>query len=202
MDVDGTIWNTTALIVTAWNKAIAECNAPVPKVTEAVIKTQFGKTMNVIADNLFGSRLTGDARAELLKKCYEEENFILKKNNEDISYPGVVQTIKSLSAEIPLYIVSNCQKGYIELMMEKTGITPFITDCECYGNTGNGKAQNIALLVKRNTIAKPVYVGDTQGDCDECRKISVPFMWASYGFGTADFYVAKLSCFSEIKQHL
>ena len=50
LDVDGTIWNTTALIVTAWNKAIAECNAPVPKVTEAVIKTQFGKTMNVIAD--------------------------------------------------------------------------------------------------------------------------------------------------------
>ena len=41
---------------------------------------------------------------------------------------------------INIYVVSNCQKGYIELMLEKTGMSEYITDFECYGNTGSGKA--------------------------------------------------------------
>lgn len=199
LDVDGTIWNTTSLTATAWNRAIAFCKAPVQKVTDRILKKQFGKTMDVIADNLF-SGVVGEERDDLLKKCYEEEHKALIENEKDITYTGVVQTISELSKEIPIYIVSNCQKGYIELMLEKTGMTSFITDSECFGNIGKGKAENISLLIARNGITKPVYVGDTQGDCDACKKAGVPFIWASYGFGTADAYCAKLHLFSDIKE--
>src|SRR5574344_864317 len=191
LDVDGTIWNTTPLTAAAWNRAIAFCKAPVPEVTAAILQTQFGKTMDVIADNLF-SAVTGEQRAELLKKCYEEEHKALIANEKNIMYDRVFQTIQKLHEVIPFYVVSNCQKGYIELMLGKTHMESFVKDIECFGNTGNGKAENIALLVKRNHIEKPVYVGDTQGDCDSCKQAGVPFMWASYGFGTADLFVAKL----------
>lgn len=201
LDVDGTIWNTTPLTAAAWNKAIASCRAPVPLVTDAILKTQFGKTMDVIADNLF-SGVIGEKRSELLKCCYQNEHEALVENTKDITYDGVVKTIAKLHTQIPFYVVSNCQKGYIELMLEKTGMTSFVTDTECFGNTGKGKADNIALLVQRNHIEKPVYVGDTQGDCDSCKQAGVPFMWASYGFGTADLFVAKLQTFSEIKKYI
>ena len=44
--------------------------------------------------------------------------------------------------------------------------------------------ENIKALVERNGIAKPLYIGDTQGDCDEAHRAGVPFAFAAYGFGS------------------
>lgn len=202
LDVDGTIWNTTPITAVTWNKAIAECGAAVPEVTAGILKTQFGKTMDVIADNLFGTKVTGKERALLMKRCYEEEHKALCRNTQNIMYEGVFETIQKMHEAVPFYIVSNCQKGYIELMLEKTKMKSFVTDTECFGNTGKGKSENISLLVKRNHIERPVYVGDTQGDCDECKKAGIPFIWASYGFGKADSCCAKLETFSDLRKIL
>src|SRR5574344_1821079 len=90
LDVDGTIWNTTPLTAAAWNRAIASCRAPVPLVTDAILKTQFGKTMDVIADNLF-SGVTGEQRVELLKRCYQNEHEALVQNTQDITYAQLLQ---------------------------------------------------------------------------------------------------------------
>lgn len=200
LDVDGTIWNTTPLTAAAWNRAIAFCNASVAPVSDVILQTQFGKTMDVIATNLFGDKVTGCKRDELLKKCYEEEHRALQENTRNIMYDGVFDTVAELSKQVGMYVVSNCQKGYIELMLGKTKMTDFISDIECYGNTGCGKASNISLLVKRNGIKKPLYVGDTQGDCDECKKAGVPFVWAMYGFGKNVSGEMKIHSFSEIKK--
>ena len=77
-----------------------------------------------------------------------------------------------------MFIVSNCQSGYIELFLKKTGLAPYVTDTECFGDTGMKKAENIRLVVARNGLQQPVYVGDTKGD-------GVPFVHAVYGFGRA-----------------
>lgn len=197
LDVDGTIWNTTELVATAWNRAFADTSVPVAPVTADILKTQFGKTMDVIGKNLF-PQLPDDERAELLKKCCIEEHIEVEANTRNIMYEGVYETIKSLSKKVPFYIVSNCQSGYIELMLKKTGMTSFIKDFECFGNTGHGKADNLKLLVDRNSIEKPVYIGDTQGDSDECRKAGVPFVWAEYGFGNGvTGFVSSIKTFAE-----
>ena len=84
--------------------------------------------------------------------------------------------------------------------MEKNKITSFITDFECYGNTGLNKDQNIVLVIKKNNLKNAVYVGDTQDDYDACKKASIPFVWASYGFGKPDDenYFAKIENFSDL----
>ncbi|MBQ5450479.1 MAG: HAD family hydrolase, partial [Treponema sp.] len=94
------------------------------------------------------------------------------------------------------------QSGYIELTLEKTGLTPYVCDFECYGRTGRGKAENLMMLVSRNQITSPLYIGDTQTDCDACKQAGIPFVWASYGFGKADSYLAKLERFSDLTQIL
>ena len=201
LDVDGTIWDTTPIVAKAWNKAIDELYPQVPHVTADILKGQFGKTMDVIGRNLFG--VLGDSDQELLlARCCLEEQVALDKNEEDIAYEGVVQSIRELAGKIPLFIVSNCQAGYIELVMKKNGITDYITDFECFGNNGLTKDKNIKLVVERNGLKAPVYVGDTQGDFDACKLAGVPFIWAEYGFGkiSKEGIAGKIKKFADLEE--
>lgn len=196
-DIDGTIWNTTGIVAVAWNKAIGQSGLPAKKVNAQVLQREFGKTMDTIALDLWPS-LSKPQRDALISYCCTEEQIALRENTIDIAYPGAAETIRELSSSENLYIVSNCQNGYIELTMEKTGIAPFIRDFECFGRTGKAKAENIQLLMARNGIRTAVYVGDTQGDADASAQAGIPFIWASYGFGSASRYMQKIDSFSDL----
>lgn len=199
LDIDGTIWNTTGIVAVAWNKAIDISGFDAPKVNAQMLQKEFGKTMDVIAKDLW-PQLDCSKRDILMSHCCSEEQIALKENELDICYPGVVDTVKKIAASENIYVVSNCQSGYIELMLEKTGLTDYVKDFECFGRTGKGKAENLQLLVTRNQIQHPVYVGDTQGDADACTQAGIPFIWASYGFGTASQYYERLETFSNIRK--
>ena len=197
MDIDGTLWNTTGVVAKAWNKAIADCGFDAALVNASGLQKEFGKPMNVIADDLWPNLSQGQ-KDLLMKRCCVREQEALKENQEDISFPAVRDTIKALAQKFRLYIVSNCQSGYIELTMEKNKIADFISDHECYGDTGMGKADNLRLLVRRNGIKAPVYIGDTQGDADACREAGVKFVWAGYGFGRVQEFAAKIDRFDQL----
>lgn len=203
LDVDGTIWNTTGIVADAWNQAFDQFFPQVPHVTAEILKGQFGKPMDVIADNLFPN-LSKAEKDLLMTKCCEYEQKALLENTKNITYNKVVETIKKISTRIPVYIVSNCQSGYIEVVMEKNGIAEYISDFECFGNTGLLKDENIRLVVKRNNLKAPVYVGDTQGDYEACKKAGIPFIWAAYGFGHPedDDYYFKLEEFAQLESLL
>lgn len=203
LDVDGTIWNTTGIVADAWNKTIDTFFPQVPHVNAEILKGQFGKTMDVIADNLFGL-LSADDKKILMKNCCIYEQKALLENTKNITYDGVIASLEKLSKEIPIFIVSNCQSGYIELVIEKNKITKLIKDFECFGNTGKSKAENIKLIVKRNGLKSPVYVGDTQGDYEACKESNVSFIWAAYGFGKPEDnnYYGKIDSFTELESLL
>ncbi|MCR4908226.1 MAG: HAD family hydrolase [Lachnospiraceae bacterium] len=196
LDIDGTIWDSTEIVAGAWNRAMREFGLP-EIVTAEKLKGLFGKPMNIIAQILLPD-LEEETRDELMRKCCVYEHEALMADPCRIAFPGVVESIRLLSEKIPVYIVSNCQKGYIELVMEKTGITDCITDHECYGETLKGKAENIRLLSERNNIEYPVYVGDTDGDREACEEAGVRFIHAAYGFGRAERADARISSFCEL----
>ena len=132
--------------------------------------------------------IQGDGMDRLPK----DDGFILYPN------PGVVETIRKLSGQVKVFIVSNCQSGYIELFLKKTGLAPYVTDTECFGDTGMKKAENIRLVVARNGLQLPVYVGDTKGDEEAAHAAGVPFVHAAYGFGRAGQPEAVIETFSEL----
>jgi len=200
LDVDGTLWDSTEIVADAWTKAVYDGGGG-KTVTADMLKGMFGKTMNVIADSLL-PELSPEKRYAIMDICCEYEHKALEQDPCDICYPGVKDTIRKLSKKVPLFIVSNCQSGYIELFLEKTGLAPYIKDTECFGNTGKGKGENIRILVSRNQLQSPVYVGDTQGDCDACTEAGVPFIFASYGFGSADNMIAQIERFEQLKEIL
>ena len=148
-DVDGTIWDTTSVVAQAWNKAIDENFPNVKHVDSDILKGQFGKTMDVIAQNLF-SILNKDEQKILMDKCAEEEQTFLENTTENLKYDGIYEAIQKLSEKYPLFIVSNCQDGYIPVVIQKNNLGEYIKDTECFGVTGLNKDENIKLIVKRN----------------------------------------------------
>lgn len=200
LDVDGTLWDSTPLVAEAWTNAIKDEGYD-KKVSPDELKGLFGKPMNVIADLLL-PEFDEETRARIMDRCTEYEEETLEKNEKDISFSGVADTIRELSKRISVCIVSNCQSGYIELVCEKLGITGFIADKECYGDTGLYKAENIKLVVERNGYKNPVYCGDIQGDQDASHEAGVPFIHAAYGFGDADAPEAVIKSFVELKDIL
>ena len=186
-DIDGTLWNTTGVVAGAWNKAIAKMAVPELArltVTADMLKKEFGKPMDVIADDLFGD-IDAGVKAELLDLCCEYEQAALSECDENLTYEGMNDTLRKLSEDYKLFIVSNCQDGYIELVIRKTGLTGLIKDFECFGRTELQKDENIKLVMERNGLepSDTVYIGDTMGDFTATKKAGIKFVFASYGFG-------------------
>lgn len=196
LDVDGTIWDSTALVAKGWSRAAREYGIAKP-VEAKDLKRLFGQTMDRIGAQLFPEVPDGEREA-LLHRCEALEEQVLEEDPCEICYPGVVETIRALSKEIPVCVVSNCQSGYIELMMRKTGTEDCIADTLCYGDTGEGKAANTRTLVQRNGFLRPAYVGDIQGDQDAAHEAGCAFIHAAYGFGEADAPEAVIASFPEL----
>ena len=115
-------------------------------------------------------------------------------------YPQVEETFQKLKEKYHLYIVSNCQSGYIEAFLEYYGYGKYIEDTECYGNNGLVKGENIRKVAERNHLTKAVYVGDIQGDYDASMQAGVEFIHAGYGFGTVDANVPEITAFAELSE--
>ena len=197
-DVDGTIWDSTESVAASWNKAIRDHSNLDLTLEPVSLSRVFGKTMTEIAEVLFPT-LETDKRMKLLDICFDEENRYLEGHPGTL-YPGVAETIRDLSQKYPLYIVSNCQCGYIEVMLRTTGLEPYIKDHLCFGETQVSKGETILMLMEKNGLKSPVYVGDTQGDADSCKVAGIPFIFAEYGFGSVPDAITCIHTFSELAE--
>lgn len=201
LDVDGTLWNTTGVVADAWNGAITADGRSQVHVTAERLQQLFGKPMNVIGESLF-TDVSQEVCEKLLEDCCQYEQRALQETELELLYPGVADTMEKLAQEQGkrIYVVSNCQSGYIELFLAKNHLESYVTDTECYGNTGRGKGENIRLLMERNGIipADTIYVGDTAGDQEASAEAGVDFVHASYGFGTVEGAAAEIEAFSDL----
>ncbi|MCD8197230.1 MAG: HAD family hydrolase [Lachnospiraceae bacterium] len=184
LDVDGTLWDATPIAAEGYNDAIAARGMASPHVTAEQLRSLFGRPIPAIADAVFPS-LTPDNRYALIEECMKYQGKRLLETRQDMLYSGVADTIRALASQVPLFIVSNCQAGYIEIFLEKSGLTPFIRDHVCPADTGLVKGPNIRLIMDRYQLKKPVYVGDIDADRIATEEAGAAFCYASYGYGEA-----------------
>ncbi len=183
-DVDGTLWDSTDTVARAWNRILQQETDLEPTITGNTLKGLFGRLLPDIAAVLF-EKYPRERQLTLIDLCCAEEHRELLAHPAAV-YDTLEEALEILSKRYPLFIVSNCQAGYIEVFLEATGLGRYFQDHLCPGDTGQAKAENIAAITAKHGLKAPVYVGDTAGDQKACKKAGVPFVFASYGFGSAE----------------
>lgn len=184
-DLDGTLWDSSNEVAVSWKEALEKRNDVEKAISVEEIQSVMGKTMNDIADILF-AEYSQEKRMELLEYCCAEENIYIQTHGGRL-FQGLEETLKKLlETGYHLYIVSNCQKGYIEAFLEYHRLGKYFEDFESFGGTGRTKGENIRLVADRNHLDKAVYVGDIQGDYDAATQAGLPFIHARTGYGTVD----------------
>lgn len=180
-DVDGTLWDSSESVTHSWNLAFKENTDLNITVEKEFLQSLFGKPMNELLYAVI-PQVSEEERERLAPILYKYVNEGLL-SWPGILYDGVKETLKLLSSKYPLYIVSNCQCGYIESFLQSTNTGSYFSGHLCFGNTNAPKDVTMKELVKQYHLKSPVYVGDTMGDFISCQKAGIPFILAEYGFG-------------------
>ena len=200
-DLDGTLWDSSVSVADSWNILIKNETGKDRGLIPEDIKRNMGKTMNEIADNLFGD-LPERERYALARKCEVFENSYITEHGGDL-FDGVRETLAELfDIGAVMTVVSNCQEGYIKAFLDSMDMSGYFIDYEEWGRTGLLKADNIRLVMERNGIDKAVYIGDIQKDSDASHEAGIPCIWASYGFGEIRDAEGKIDSFSELPAEL
>lgn len=183
-DLDGTLWDAVPEITLCWNQAIREAGVERPPLTVEEVRSCMGMQIaDIAARRLPG--LTWERQQEVITECCRIENEYLSVHGAAV-YPGAEETLAKLSQTCRLFVVSNCQDGYIQSFFAGTGLGKYFTGFECAGRTDRPKAENIALVVRQYGLKNPVYVGDTALDYKSATQAGVPFIHAAYGFGKVE----------------
>ena len=197
-DVDGTLWDSSVQVAQSWQVAAEKLlNGPRP-ITPDMISRNMGKNMKDFGDALFPD-LPPAKRLEVMEACMEYENQYLE-DHPGILYPQVAEVLQQLSWKYKLFIVSNCQKGYIEAFLDYYQLNEYISDKESFGGTGLPKGENIRLVCERNHLERAVYLGDIEGDYRSACMAGIPFIHAAYGFGTISDPVPAIHSLRELPE--
>ena len=200
-DIDGTLWDSRALVTQAYNEQIRSEGLDHLQVTPEDLIPLFGKVTEDLADALFPS-LPPAERYGLIARCFDREVKYLWTQECKVGYPGVTETIAKLAEKYRIFIVSNCQLGYPEVCMDKLGLTPYIEGHLCFEQTGTRKGLTLKTLMEKHNVGSCIYVGDTQGDYEATVEAGIPFIFASFGFGTPESYIAKINKFEDLLEIL
>lgn len=195
-DLDGTLWDPIDSILLVWNKVLQDNNANIREFNRKDFSGTMGLQIQEIGQRLFPD-LDEKKQKQLLDKCCNAESEYLGVNGGQL-YDNLEKVLSLLSQKYKLYIVSNCQAGYIEAFYRFHKLDRFFLDYENPGRTGLSKGENIKLVMDRNNLISPVYVGDTEGDRKAAMHAGIPFVYAEYGFGEVEDHDYKIEDLKEL----
>ena len=180
-DLDGTLWDTCETCATAWNQVVVDLGIVYRPMTAAHVRAVSGRPHLECIRTAFPGLDENDV-VRLAEATAIADNDAIARHG-GILYPGVREHVPALARHLPLMIVSNCQQGYIETFLAWSGLGACFVDRECWGNTGATKAENLGMVIARNRLHRPVFVGDTEGDRAAAEANRVRFVHVTWGYG-------------------
>ena len=195
-DLDGTMWDSTKAAAVVWREVAKRNPDIIDEVDSERLKALYGLPLEDIARGLFKS-VPEKVALETMELCVVEQNPYLTKHG-GILLGKIKETLEDLYKKYKLFIVSNCKSGYIESFLAAHELEKYFVDFECPGRTGLLKADNIKLIIERNGLESPIYVGDTNGDGIAAHEAGIPFVFARYGFGESTDYEYVIDSFDEL----
>lgn len=195
-DLDGTMWDTRDDVAEIWNEVFEKYGFEA-SLTGEIVASYMGMPYDEAMEQMLG-HIPEETRKIMMDECASIEAKTIDRKNGGKIFPNVKETLDELVKDYRLFIVSNCQKGYIEAFLRINGLEKYFEDTENAENTGLHKGENNKLVIERNNLKNPVYVGDTPGDARSAKFVGIPFIYAEYGFDTVEEYDAKIADFSDL----
>lgn len=202
-DLDGTLWNASEAITQAFQKAKSSVDYIEHDITLEQVQAVTGQPYGVVYERLFPS-LPAARREEFRALCAVEELTAAQEIGGTL-YPDLEETLRYLQERgYRLFIVSNCQRGYVEAFFDNSQLGHYFKGHQCFGTKGLPKSENIREVVGQYGLQAPVYVGDTRGDFEASQQSGTPFIFATYGFGEVSPAEAplRINQLSELRQLL
>ena len=197
-DMDGTLWDAVDTYANSWNLVFEKM----------AIDRVIGRNDLMQLMGMEGKKLTkvlmpdyDDDKAQDIYMDVNETRRQILPASGGVMYPGVTEGMKLLATKYKLFILSNCAVGILPLFMSWAGITDYITDSIAYGENNMPKHHNMGVLIDRNKLETPVYIGDTNGDAEQTHMAGIPFIFVTYGFGKTENYELKFDSFDELTKY-
>ena len=191
-DLDGTLWDARATLVKSYNETMAKHHLKyrfdLDKVTSYMGLTPLDTIKIAFTD------VSEEEGLKYFSYLVEDE-IVFLKTNPGITYQNEDEVLSKLQNDYDLFIVSNCETGYIETYLEGCHKEKYFKDYLCIGMTKKEKFENIRIIMEKHKIKDAIYIGDTLKDYNETSKANIPFIHARYGFGIVDnakYYINNL----------
>ena len=179
--MDGTLWDAVDPYCAIWNETYRRIGHPEFTVSRQQLLECMGLPLEEIARRLLPEAVDIQQFYTTLQQVDDE----LMPRLGGRLYPGVSELMPQLARRLPLFMVSNCGPNGLVYFLDYTGLKPYITDTRTHGGTGLDKEHNIAALMEEYDLQRPLYVGDTEGDCRSSHAAGVEMLHVTYGFGQA-----------------
>jgi phosphoglycolate phosphatase len=194
-DLDGTLWDAAKNCAAAWNEVLAE-HGYSQRLTEDNARSLSGIKIEIMFPQYF-SFVPKSQYEDFFESYKNKESYIMKKIGGKL-YPNVLETLILLNKKAKLFIVSNCLDGYVENFINLNNLRNLFSDYISAGKTGLEKKENLKLIIERNQIKNPIFIGDTIGDYDAAIFNRIPFIYVSYGFGNVTKFTMKINSFADL----
>ena len=195
-DMDGTLWNANQSYAKIWNLCIHHFGLKGHVEADDLLKY-----MGFSIDQIFDQGLIQVPpqlnRKAFLKKLAEIEDQMMPTLG-GVLFSGVYDGLEKLSKHYKLFLLSNCSALGLFNFMRFTGTEAFFTDVLSWGMNPVPKAENMKCLMAKHNLQHPVYVGDTQQDCDQTHAADLPFIYMTYGFGDCADADMKVESFQKL----
>lgn len=186
-DLDGTLFQAHLLGVSAYRETFVRMQRAelIREIPEYDFSCLFGMTGAEIWKTLLPD--APEVREIAAQWMDEEEQKLLQQEAGDL-YPGVLETLDSLSKQgHPLFVVSNGTKSYVKSVCRDYGLTPLLSGIYSAGEyKTETKIQLLGLAIQEHGLKPGLMVGDRSSDIDAGQANGFTAVGCTYGYGRAE----------------
>jgi len=178
-DLDGTLWETIEATYIAAN-IIVEKHKELKKISKETIIKGMGLSTQENATNYI-PYIPAKQGIKYMKEISQKTSEIINEKNVVI-YDGVIETLKELSKEYKMGIITNNRDEYAKTFLNITKLKEYFTDYMGAASYNITKGEAIKQMVKKYNEKENYYVGDIKKDQEATMYAGIKFIHAKYGF--------------------
>lgn len=178
-DLDGTLWETIEATYIAAN-IIVEKHKELKKISKETIIKGMGLSSLENASNYI-PYIPAENGIKYMKEISDKTSEIINEKNINI-YHGVEETIKKISKEYKLGIITNNRDEYAKTFLRISNLEKYFIDYIGAASYNITKGNAIKRMVQKHHEKENYYVGDIKKDQEATLYAGIKFIHAKYGF--------------------